>query len=130
MLRNPGEELSAYYARVSARQAEYLAAGEAGTLGDTVIIDHGHGEYSVYAHLVPGSIRVAAGQRVQAGQVIGRLGSSGNSTEPHLHFQVCDRPSGLVCAGVIPTFQGIELPLADGPRPLQSGDLVISTADR
>lgn len=129
MLRAPGEDLTAYYARISARQAANLAAGEAATLGETVILDHGNSEYSVYAHLVPGSIRVTAGQHVDAGQVIARLGSSGNSTEPHLHFQLCDRPSGLSCAGIVPHFRDIELPLADGPRPLQSGDLVISTAD-
>lgn len=130
MLRRPGEELGAYYARISERQAVNIAAGEAGLMGDTLIIDHGDGEHSIYAHLVPGSIQVAAGEQVRAGQAIGRLGSSGNSTEPHLHFQVCDAPSGVSCAGIIPTFEGIELPLADGPRPLQSGDLVIAGEPR
>jgi len=126
MLRAAGEELGAYYARISERQAVNIAAGEAGLMGETVIVDHGNGEYSVYAHLVPGSARVAAGERVRAGQPIGRLGSSGNSTEPHLHFQVCDAPSGTSCAGIVPSFEGIELPVSDGPRPLQSGDLVIA----
>lgn len=127
MLRAPGEELAAYYARISERQAVFIAAGEPGLMGDTVIIDHGNGEHSIYAHLVPGSVGVAVGAQVSAGQPIGRLGSSGNSTEPHLHFQVCDGPSAISCAGIIPTFDGIELPLADGPRPLQSGDLVIAS---
>lgn len=124
MLRMPGEELAAYYGRISERQAVFLAAGEPGLMGDGVVLDHGSGEYSVYAHLVPGSTLVTVGDRVSAGQTIGRLGSSGNSTEPHLHFQVCDAASAISCAGIIPTFDNINLPISDGPRPIQSGDLV------
>ena len=124
MLRNQGESMESYYGRIRERQAANFARGEAGISGDAVVIDHGNGEYSVYAHLVPGSVRVNAGDRVQAGHVIGKLGSSGNSTEPHLHFHVCDRLSTLSCAGIPPTFVGIDLPMADGPRPIQSGDLV------
>ena len=124
MLRKRGESMESYYGRIRERQAANSARGEAGISGDAVVIDHGNGEYSVYAHLVPGSVRVNAGDRVETGRVIGKLGSSGNSTEPHLHFHVCDRPSTLSCAGIPPTFVGIELPMADGPRPIQSGDLV------
>ncbi len=124
MLRRPGETMAAYYGRISERQAANFAKGETGVMGDGVIIDHGNSEYSVYAHLVPGSVRVKAGDHVRAGQAIARLGSSGNSTEPHLHFQVCDKPSALSCAGIPPSFVGIDIPNADGPRPIQSGDLV------
>ena len=92
--------------------------------GDAVVLDHGDAEYSVYAHLVPGSTKVKVGDAVKRGQPIARFGSSGNSTEPHLHFHVCDRPDGIACAGVPPRFIGINLPLADGDRPIQSGDLV------
>jgi murein DD-endopeptidase MepM/ murein hydrolase activator NlpD len=42
--------------------------------------------------MVPGSLRVRKGQQVRRGQVIGLLGNSGNSSTPHLHFQVSDRP--------------------------------------
>ena len=48
--------------------------------------------YLLYAHMVPGSVRVRKGQEVRRGQVIGLLGNSGNSSTPHLHFQVSDRP--------------------------------------
>jgi murein DD-endopeptidase MepM/ murein hydrolase activator NlpD len=48
--------------------------------------------YLLYAHMVPGSVRVRTGQQVRPGQVIGLLGNSGNSSTPHLHFQVSDRP--------------------------------------
>ena len=124
MLRKAGEAMQDYYGRISAQQVKNLAGGEAGIMGETVILDHGQSEYSVYAHLRPGSITVKPGDRVVAGQVIGRLGSSGNSTEPHLHFQVCDRPSALSCAALVPAFEGIEILNADGPRPLQTGDVV------
>jgi murein DD-endopeptidase MepM/ murein hydrolase activator NlpD len=94
--------------------------------GDYVIINHGGGEYSLYAHLQPGSVRVKPGETVKAGQPIAKLGSSGNSTEPHLHFQVCDAPAALDCSGIPVNFQGLELPYADYPRVLQSGDVVIA----
>jgi hypothetical protein len=53
--------------------------------GRWVMIDHGNNERSLYAHL--SSLNVTAGQRVDQGQQIGRLGSTGNSTGPHLHFE-------------------------------------------
>ena len=56
--------------------------------GHTVVIDHGNGIRTRYAHMYPGSIAVRAGQRVYQGQQIGRIGSTGNSTGPHLHFEV------------------------------------------
>jgi murein DD-endopeptidase MepM/ murein hydrolase activator NlpD len=125
LLPRPGETLEAYYGRVGAQQAVNMAGGLPGLMGDGLIIDHGNGEFSVYAHLKPGSVTLNSGDLVRAGQTIGRLGSSGNSTEPHLHFQVCDRAAAVSCAGIVPTFTGIEIANSDGPRPLQSGDLVI-----
>src|SRR5439155_16172793 len=60
--------------------------------GDRIVLAHrltgGSLVYSVYAHLLPGSLRVRAGQAVAAGQWIARVGSSGNATTPHLHFEV------------------------------------------
>jgi len=56
--------------------------------GNFVVLDIGRGICAFYAHLIPGSLRVAAGQRVRRGQVLGLLGNSGNSDAPHLHFQV------------------------------------------
>ena len=124
MLPKPGEALDAYYGRIGAQQAVNLAAGPPGVIGEAVILDHGNGEYSVYAHLRPGSLAVKSGEQVRAGQTLGRLGSSGNSTEAHLHFQVCDAPSGVSCAGIVPTFDDLTIANADGPRPIQSGDIV------
>ncbi len=56
--------------------------------GHTVVIDHGNGIQTRYAHMYPGSITVRVGQRVYQGQQIGRIGSTGNSTGPHLHFEM------------------------------------------
>jgi hypothetical protein len=68
--------------------------------GNHVIIDIGAGNYAFYAHLQPGSLRVKKGDRVRRGQVIGLVGNSGNSTEPHLHFHISDSPSPLGSEGV------------------------------
>lgn len=56
--------------------------------GHTVVIDHGGGIQTRYAHMYPGSITVRVGQKVYQGQQIGKIGSTGNSTGPHLHFEV------------------------------------------
>lgn len=56
--------------------------------GHTVVISHGNGITTRYAHMQAGSICVRAGQYVYRGQQIGRIGSTGNSTGPHLHFEV------------------------------------------
>ena len=68
--------------------------------GNHVILDLGGGRYAFYAHLQPGSLRVKIGDRVTRGQVIGLVGNSGNSTEPHLHFHVSDGVSPLGAEGL------------------------------
>jgi murein DD-endopeptidase MepM/ murein hydrolase activator NlpD len=71
-------------------------------LGNHVIARSG-AVIAAFAHLAPGSVAVRKGQRVQAGDVIGRVGHTGNSTSPHLHFQLMDsldptNAEGLPCA--------------------------------
>ena len=126
LLRRPAESADAYGARMQELQGALLSKGTSAIAGNHVIIDHGGAEYSVYAHLVPGGVRVKVGERVAAGAPIGRLGSSGNSTEPHLHFQVCDAPDPLACAGISVEFQDISLPYSDYPCPLLSRDVVVA----
>ncbi|MCP3818223.1 transglycosylase family protein [Streptomyces sp. A3M-1-3] len=65
---------------------EVVSAGWAGAYGYQVVIRHGDGKYSQYAHL--SALTVRDGQNVGGGQRIGRSGSTGNSTGPHLHFEV------------------------------------------
>jgi len=61
-------------------------------MGNRVLIDHGNGEYSVYAHLQQGSVAVKPGQRVKAGERIGAMGMSGDAFLVHLHYQLQSGP--------------------------------------
>jgi hypothetical protein len=56
--------------------------------GNYVILDHGGDEYSLLAHLIPGSVTVKPGDNVVAGQRLGQCGNSGRSSEPHLHYHL------------------------------------------
>lgn len=82
--------------------------------GNYVVIEHAEDEYSVLAHLVPGSITVREGEEVPRGQELGRCGNSGNSSEPHLHFHVQDRRDFFTAAGLPVGFDGVSV---DGARP-------------
>jgi murein DD-endopeptidase len=68
--------------------------------GNHVILDIGGGHFAFYAHLQPGSLRVKLGDKVRRGQVVGLVGNSGNSTEPHLHFHMEDGSSPLGAEGL------------------------------
>jgi murein DD-endopeptidase len=68
--------------------------------GNHVITEIGNGLYAFYAHLQTGSLRVKVGDKVHRGQVLGLLGNSGNSSEPHLHFHICNANSELACEGL------------------------------
>lgn len=60
--------------------------------GNHVSLAISPGVFAIYAHAKPGSITVKPGDKVTKGQVIGKLGNSGNSSGPHLHFQLADGP--------------------------------------
>lgn len=122
----PGESGEVYLGRVLAAQAALLSRGFEAIAGNLVVLDHGQGIFSHYAHLRAGSVTVKVGQRVQRGQVLARLGNSGNTTEPHLHFQLSDGPDPLHVSGLPVAFDDIDVLWAEGPRPLQSGDVVVT----
>ena len=123
-LQRLGEADDAYLARVGEVQAGLLSKGFDAILGNHVVIDHGNGEFSVYAHLKPGSVKVRVGDVMQAGEVFAAVGSSGNSTQPHLHFQMSDCADVKACRSIPVNFEGIRLPVDQTQRTLQSGDIV------
>jgi murein DD-endopeptidase len=86
--------------------------------GNHVIVDIGNGLYAFYAHMQPGSLRVKVGDKVKAGQVLGLLGNTGNSSEPHLHFDICNASSMLACEGMPYAFASFEVEgKGDGWKP-------------
>lgn len=72
--------------------------------GNYVVIDHQNGEFSLMAHMIPGSLKVRPGTAVQAGMELGRCGNTGNSTLPHIHWQVMDNVNPAVARGLPPRF--------------------------
>jgi hypothetical protein len=90
--------------------------------GNYVALDIGFHRYALYGHMIPGSLKVKVGEMVKRGQVLGHLGNSGNSTEPHLHFQIADAPSFLAAQGLTYVYDQVQVkpaqivdPSADPP---------------
>ena len=83
---------------IGAPQGTYIHAAASGTViwsgwrsggsGNTVIIDHGGGMSTLYLHIMTGGLLVKEGQKVKAGDIIAKVGTTGLSTGPHLHFEV------------------------------------------
>ena len=63
--------------------------------GNRIIVDIGNGVFALYAHLKNNGVAVKIGEKVKKGNVIGRLGNSGSTFEPHLHFQLMRGPLPL-----------------------------------
>lgn len=68
---------------------QYKNGGDPGNL---VVIDHGNGEFSMIAHMQRGSVRVVVGDKVAQGEVIGLMGNSGDTSGPHVHYQLQNGP--------------------------------------
>jgi len=105
-------------------QNKLIARSYKAQLGNYVVIRHAGGEYSHYAHLKQGSVRVKTGDAVKRGQGIAQLGQTGNSTEPHLHFQLTDGPDPLYSRGVPILFKNAVNTLGFGGSFLQTGWIV------
>jgi len=79
------------------------------TVGNHVILRIAPNRFLLYGHMKRGSVRVKVGQRVRAGQLLGQVGNSGNSSTPHLHFQVLTRPTFFPSDSVPYTFRRFTL---------------------
>jgi|GEM_PF-836355 len=78
-------------------------------LGNTVMIQHATNEYSVIGHMMQDSIVVSVGATVKTGQVIGRCGNSGDSSQPSIYFHVQDSLNILAGSGYLPVFSNLYL---------------------
>lgn len=68
--------------------------------GNHIVLNIGNGAYAFYAHLLKGSLRVKVGDKVTKGQVIAKLGNTGNANASHLHFQVMNGPSAIASPSI------------------------------
>ncbi|MDR2531237.1 MAG: M23 family metallopeptidase [Oscillospiraceae bacterium] len=85
---NAGINGASIYAIQSGTVIRAVESSSNSGYGSHVIIDHGGGVASLYSHMIFGSVTVSERQDVVVGQVIGKVGSTGFSTGPHLHFEI------------------------------------------
>ncbi len=123
-LREEGESIAEYQRRMSDRMNENFSDTPDANYGNIVVIEHESGEFSSYTHLKQGSILVTAGNRVASGDPLGKVGQSGNSLRPHLHFAVT-----LASGRSVPVTFGNALSV-DGEvlsRVLKTGEFVVAS---
>lgn len=114
--------------RADCRDSKIMDGGKTDPLikdirGNYIVIQHAKNEYSCLAHLMPGSITVDVGEQVKRKQRIALCGNSGNTSEPHIHFQVQNSRSFYSSAGLPIHFEHVEVALqahyeAYDPRPI------------
>lgn len=98
------------------------------TLTGNHIIVETHDGYEVYAHAQTGSIRVSVGERVEVGRHLANVGHSGNSTAPHLHFQLMDQLDPRKARGILCCFREYEVYENGAWRQVRNG--IPTAADR
>lgn len=82
--------------------------GLAAQFGNYVVLQHANGESSFYGHMIKDSLTVKKGDRVKQGQMIGKVGHTGLSNCPHLHFQLMDKPDILTGRGLPCSFTNLK----------------------
>ena len=98
-----------------------------------MLIDHQNGEYTLLVPMKPGSVVVKAGDRVQPGQPLGRIGFAGDSIFPHLHYSLMDGPEAFKAWGLPAYFLHFRRILGASSvslkrGPVNSGDFLESDA--
>ena len=83
-----GETIYAVKSGTVVKSLAYMSGGRYYSYGECIVIDHHDGTMTLYAHGMPGSRKVTEGQTVKQGQAIMNVGTTGNSTGYHLHFEV------------------------------------------
>jgi murein DD-endopeptidase MepM/ murein hydrolase activator NlpD len=78
----------------------FTKVGIAGVNGNSVVVDHGNGLYSFYAHMQKGSIKVKVGYKVRVGDQPGLLGNPGTTSATHMHFHIMSGTSALGSDGI------------------------------
>jgi murein DD-endopeptidase MepM/ murein hydrolase activator NlpD len=119
LLKRKGETEDAYSQRMGLVQLNFLKTDFTAAAGNFIVIRHKGEEYSFYAHLKKDSLRVIKGDLVKQGQVIAQVGHSGNSTEPHLHFQISNGADPFRSRAV-----PVQFTYLDGEKYLRTGDII------
>lgn len=91
--------------------------------GNYVILDHGNGEFSYFAHMRPGSVRVKKGDHVQQGEEIGEIGFAGDAFIPHLHYMLMDTFDILKAEGLPSYFRDFHRVLGSKPIDVKRGQV-------
>lgn len=86
-----------------------VLGGARSILGNRVVVQHDDGSHAAYAHLRRDSATVRTGDRVDTGQQLGQVGNTGNTSEPHLHVQLMDRPRPESAAGLPMQWSGVQI---------------------
>ena len=76
--------------------------------GNYIIMKYSKNVYALFAHMQKNSIEVKPGEKIKKGQVLGKIGHSGNSTAPHLHFQLMDNADPIESKGILCNFSNYE----------------------
>jgi murein DD-endopeptidase MepM/ murein hydrolase activator NlpD len=124
-LKQENEAYDQYDQRIQSEQMQALQQNPYSVAGNYIVIRHSDNEYSMYAHLKKGSLKIKKGDVVKQGQVIASVGNTGSSTEPHLHFQIQDSSDPLRSRALPVRFRNavVEM-LGFKGRHLQSGWIV------
>lgn len=99
--------------------------GLAAQCGNYIVLKHANEEYSFYGHLVTDSLTIKKGDRVKQGQVIGKVGHTGLSNCPHLHFQLMDGPDFLAARGLPCSFSNIRDVAGDKLCLIQEENIIV-----